>query len=240
MFGRCWVLPERSHSGTIVLVAPAAQFPAAMVRRWPDRDVGPFALRVCVGIMDGVLSIIGIELYADRARPRSLGSSRRSTGSIDFSEPDFPDFLLDDVPDVPHRIDAKVLRDLAPGKLLSEWKALHRQQLDSFLAEYGTASAASDLGRLLLASVERSETKRHRVPRPEQRADRGLGRLHWQAVAEVYRDALERGDAPTSAVAHKFNVSKSAAAKWVAKCRALWLLPPTSQGRSSVKGAKTS
>jgi transposase len=55
-------------------------------------------------------------------------------------------------------------------------------------------------------------------------------------VADIYRDALEHGEAPTSAVAAKFVVSKSAAAKWVAKCRKLGLLPPTTQGRSIVRG----
>jgi transposase len=54
-------------------------------------------------------------------------------------------------------------------------------------------------------------------------------------VAEVYRDALERGEAPTKAIQEKFPASKSAAAKWVAKCRALGLLPPTTRGRSVIK-----
>ena len=72
---------------------------------------------------------------------------KASPGGIDFSEIDFPNFMLDDVP---HRIDAKALRDLAPGRLLAEWKAARREQLDSFLREFGTAAAASELGRLLL------------------------------------------------------------------------------------------
>jgi len=188
--------------------------------------VGPFALQVSVGIVDGVLSIIGIELYGDRVRPELF--SLKSQGGIEFSE-GFPGGLLDEVP---HRIGAKVLRDLAPGKLLDEWKAANRQRLDSFLDNYGTAAAASDLGRLLLGSVERYETKRARVPGPRVS---GLGPLHWQAVAEVYRDALERSEAPTKAVQEKFQASKSAAAKWVAKCRTLGLLPPTTRGRSVIK-----
>ena len=54
---------------------------------------------------------------------------------------------------------------------------------------------------------------------------------HWQQVAGVYRDAAKRGDAPTKAVAEWGQVSKSAAAKWVARCRDLGLLPPTQRGR---------
>jgi transposase len=52
-------------------------------------------------------------------------------------------------------------------------------------------------------------------------------------VAEVYRDAWARGEPPTRGVADHFTISKSAAAKQVAKAREMGLLPPTSRGKSS-------
>jgi len=56
-------------------------------------------------------------------------------------------------------------------------------------------------------------------------------REDWEKVAATYRDALEAGSrAPTKAVQKKFEVSHSTAADWVAKCRKLRLLPPTSRG----------
>lgn len=53
---------------------------------------------------------------------------------------------------------------------------------------------------------------------------------HWAEVAEVYREGWQRGT-PTKAVAEHFTVSKSTAAKWVARCRTLGLLPVTSKGK---------
>jgi hypothetical protein len=187
---------------------------------------------ISVGLVDGALSIIGIEIYGDRVRPPLPWSRLKSEGGTDGFAAVFPNHVFID--DEPHRIDAKVLRELAPGRLLEEWKAANREKLDKFQRERGTAAEASDLGRLLLGLVERSETKRGRMPGPRVS---GLGSLHWKAVAEVYRDALERGDPPTQAVKAKWKVSKSAAAKWVAKCRALGLLPATSRGRPLGKQA---
>lgn len=61
---------------------------------------------------------------------------------------------------------------------------------------------------------------------------------HWAEVARIYTAAWRSGDGegsqrrPTKAVQEHFNVSKSTAAKWVAKCRnELGLLGPTTKGR---------
>jgi hypothetical protein len=63
-------------------------------------------------------------------------------------------------------------------------------------------------------------------------------------VAEVYQAAWARRPDPTAAVAEAFGLSKSAAAKRVARARARGFLPPTTQGkpggvpaRSRKKGA---
>lgn len=46
----------------------------------------------------------------------------------------------------------------------------------------------------------------------------------------MYDIACARGEPPTRAVADHFKVSRTAAAKWVARCRGKGLLPPTRQG----------
>jgi hypothetical protein len=60
------------------------------------------------------------------------------------------------------------------------------------------------------------------------------GPEHFREVAEVYRSAFAIGMPPTLAVAKRFTVTKSTAAKWIAKARALGLLPPTTRGRARV------
>lgn len=55
---------------------------------------------------------------------------------------------------------------------------------------------------------------------------------HWNKVAKIYSAALASGKRPTSTVATQLDVSKTTAAKWVARCRAQGLLPATTKGRA--------
>ncbi len=57
---------------------------------------------------------------------------------------------------------------------------------------------------------------------------------HFVEVARVYREAYARNRTPTRAVATHFQTTEAAAAKWVARCRELGLLPPTTQGKAKV------
>lgn len=58
------------------------------------------------------------------------------------------------------------------------------------------------------------------------------GEDHWRDVAEVYREAHRSGEAPTRAVAEVFGVSRTAAGKWVARCREAGLLGRTEQRKA--------
>ncbi len=58
------------------------------------------------------------------------------------------------------------------------------------------------------------------------------GPEHFEEVARVYSDAWQRREAPTKAVAEHWTVSKSTAAKWVARTRDLGLLGPTRRGKA--------
>ena len=59
------------------------------------------------------------------------------------------------------------------------------------------------------------------------------GSVDLAEVAEIYARSTKH---PTSAVAHHFGISQSAAAKRVARCRAAGLLPPTIRGRETLPG----
>lgn len=74
-----------------------------------------------------------------------------------------------------------------------------------------------------------AEWERQRSVRPGRK---GYGADHYSKVAEIYREAAALGNAPTRAVAEHFVVSKSAAAKWVARARGIGLLPPTQRGKA--------
>lgn len=60
--------------------------------------------------------------------------------------------------------------------------------------------------------------------------------LSLEQVAQVYREAAVATNAPTRAVAEAFQLSRSAAAKRVARARAAGLLPPTERGRARAGG----
>jgi hypothetical protein len=63
------------------------------------------------------------------------------------------------------------------------------------------------------------------------------GPEHWDEVARVYHEGFQNRT-PTRAVARHFKVSDTAAAKWIAKCRKLGLLPETTRGKARVVQAR--
>lgn len=61
---------------------------------------------------------------------------------------------------------------------------------------------------------------------------KGYGAEHFAEVATIYQREALLGTKPTLAVAEHFVVSKSAAAKWVARARVMGLLPPARKGKA--------
>jgi hypothetical protein len=64
------------------------------------------------------------------------------------------------------------------------------------------------------------------------------GPEHYAEVARVYRAAFAENRTPTRIVARHFKVTPTTAAKWVARCRELGLLPPTSRGKARIHSEK--
>jgi hypothetical protein len=56
-----------------------------------------------------------------------------------------------------------------------------------------------------------------------------------QAVADLYRKAIEEGQPPTREIADSMHVGRSTAARWVAKARERGYLGPAIQGRAGEK-----
>lgn len=134
------------------------------------------------------------------------------------------------------------LRELPLGRLIEEAREEYRQGLRTSSAiEPGTDSwdpnVSAEEREELLALMRTDVEERLRLA-GENAGTRRRGRPpaygpeHFARVAEIYRDAWRDGENPTVAVAERMHVSRSAAAKWVARARGLGLLPETSRGRA--------
>jgi hypothetical protein len=71
-----------------------------------------------------------------------------------------------------------------------------------------------------------AQPKRGRPPK--------YGPEHFAKVAQVYSEAHANRRTPTRAVAKHFKATESQAAKWVARCRELGLLPKTTRGKARI------
>jgi hypothetical protein len=113
-------------------------------------------------------------------------------------------------------------------------------------------SAKEQVTHLLAAEIRQKGKGFHFVSVPVHTpASRKGGRRplygpqHFQEVAKVYAETWQLGrKAPTTAVAERWHVTPSTAAKWVARARQMRLLGPTEQGHAgglipSVKPEKT-
>lgn len=112
-------------------------------------------------------------------------------------------------------IDARVRDSIAHHPSQPPDHPSHPTDLLTFVSRQADRTAAA------AAAIEEGPAGRGRPPV----YDAG----HWSLVATTYLDALGSG-APTATVAERFSVSRSTAAKWVARCRDHGLLPPTTRG----------
>ena len=124
----------------------------------------------------------------------------------------------------PRALTAEALRALPFGSLVAK-----RRPEAGVTLRVGQAVAHEEA--LPITPVKRRRGGRPPIYGPE----------HWQEVARIYTEAWAKNKTPTRAVARHWGVSESAAAKWVAKCRDLGLLPKTTKGKARAGGqTKTS
>jgi len=115
----------------------------------------------------------------------------------------------------PQPIGAALLRDLPIGRIITAQRA---QLADELRAE----SQQPD------SQTERLELEADLLTRPRTRK---WSEHELEEVARVYRDAQQFG-APVKAVAERYGIAHSTAAKRVMAARSAGYLPPTVRGRS--------
>jgi hypothetical protein len=130
---------------------------------------------------------------------------------------------IDPPRDAPREIDARALPGGSPELNVKVWRSISLPTVirQALMFEVDTGDSVNDLLRSISPGDREAYNDRSRIYPHE----------YFENVAAVYQDAQLAGEAPTKAVATKFKVTRSAAAKHVARCRAMGLLGATTQGR---------
>ncbi len=118
-------------------------------------------------------------------------------------------------------ITAALLRKFPVGELMASARR-HHKDLERWIAE--------SIPEQRTEALERAEAWEGSMA--GRSGPKGYGAAHFAEVAVIYREEAMRGNKPTQAVADHFVVSKSAAAKWVARARTMGLLPAAQKGKA--------
>lgn len=172
---------------------------------WPDVKKGPYLVAVTLDSVDGRLEVVGVEMWG-REPVTDKWMNRFPGESAEVITSTALRLPLD-------RIANRVLEQIrSTASFIAHKPDRFSQGQRENWQSLSALRGAQDPGRPPLYNDE-----------------------HWTAVAQTYTEAVAKHAKPTMAVAQRFNVSKSTAAKWVAKCRKLDLLPPTSRGKSAAQ-----
>jgi len=217
---------------------------------WPDPKLGPWTVAVHWRTIEGRPECTGLDLRRGtridgRALPGVVPTPITASALRDLR----PDALIRAAR--ARRIEGlKASIDAGHEYIRSENEAAGRGRTaqSPFTTAKGSRTRKSELGAPATAGL-RSRVDSLRAPRswPQDSKPRGRPKgkdtyppEHWERVADVYRKAWKAGvKGPTSDVEVQFDVSYSAAAKWISKCRTKGLLPPTTRGKAAGGPSKT-
>lgn len=181
---------------------------------WPDETRGPWRIEVGWEVLGGRWEAVALNVspsgYAPLAPLRAVDVRGLRLGEIvERSRPQ----LLDEVD-----------REGALASVPSTLQRLDRQTADNpWRSDAERAEAVERAATLEPAVREAAETlaalEGVKPPRAKPGRPALYGPEHWAEVAAIYRDAHIHGLRPTRAVAEKWHVERSTAAKWVARCR---------------------
>lgn len=163
---------------------------------------GPWNVQFHWGVIDGAATCVGITVWGNVA-PLDHNRVRELPGGA-------------------RAVTSSTLHGMAVGGLAARSRAGLTTWLTAWYRE-------RDLDQLTpeQQKVAAAWTDSHRMRRGGWPAD------HLPQVAAFYAARVREGDpAPTKAVHKHWNVSHSAAAKWIARCRAAGLLDKTEKGRA--------
>ena len=207
-------MTNRSRSGSVHRMAVA---PRETDFLWPDRKTGPWWVKVWWRVQRGVPTPVGFSITSWVDEKSTEWSGPHNALPWETEDVELP------------KIDGQFIRALPMGNLLD----VARKQLADFLNLHSTREPEADWPQEWVESLRKWQAEL--VPEREAvnsgRRGRDLGDAHYREVAEVYAAALQAGESPTKAVLEHFTVSKSAAAKKVARARDRGFLPKTSRGR---------
>ena len=190
---------------------------------WPDKVRGPWYVRAWWA-------------HVDRDQPEPVGVWLWHGAAPDPADATGHAFIP--LPGGPRPVVATAVRDLPMGTILAALRKDAAERMDHNRAIVAAADLPAELEYVradLLGDRPFTVERGARGRPPTYNAD------HWAQVAAVYRAARRdpTNRAETQTVAGHFTVSRSTAAKWVAKCRALGLLRPTERGRAGERLATT-
>lgn len=186
-------------------------------RGWPDGGKGPYRIEIHLAVVAGRLECVGLLIghlggFAFGADSQDyLGAEGFKRVPYNAHQPPIPAALLRDIK-LPDLIEEAIGDN---PETLEKWSKSDPHQ---WLEDYEDMPQKA---RNSLAAIEARKKPKGRKGHPPG---------HWIEVAAVYTKAYKRQQAPTKAVADHFGVSKSTAAKYVAKARHLGLLPETKRG----------
>ncbi len=193
---------------------------------WPDPEKGPWFVEVWSRVQHGVPTPVGLRILgwnptdslddpsgAELSKARALAALPRAEDPVPFP-----------------RLTSSVLRSLPIGQLFNEAhdalaSALHDLVIPDELTARWSAAGQEE------ASAWNDEIRKEAQGFGGPTGGRDLGDDHYREVARIYSEAVKAGQSPTAAVAAHFAVSKSAAAKKVARARDRQFLPSTTRGR---------
>lgn len=178
--------------------------------RWPDPVNGPWTMLLHFQRLGGREECVGFEIWGGTPPARHTSGRDplpfRPIRAVDVRRPPFAE-LVDGA------------RRMAVGsarRLLAEEEASEDRPGDGPL---------EPAVRAFLQERAAAFGGRKAAGRPPT-----YGPDHFAEVADVYRAAWAETGKPLEAISERWNVSKSAAGKWAARCREMGLLPRTSRG----------
>lgn len=194
-----------------------ASIPTAISTLWPDEAVGPWLVTVWWRVQHGTATPVGLELTCwqddewDPELKTAFGMLPEPGADTEFPV-----------------IGSQMVKALPIGQILSQSRQALLESLTSDQLPFGWSEEDRDL-----FEQEQAELRDEFEPALQAgvRGARDLGDAHYAEVASVYAGAVREGRPPTAAVAAHFTLSKSAAAKQVARARERNLLPKTTRGR---------
>jgi len=189
---------------------PEARIPAVI--RWPHRVKGPWTIRLHFKKIGGREECVGFEFWGGSPVDESPAYGPlppKVLRAADIRKPPFAELVA---------ASREAAVQGAQRLLESADPAAERPDTDE--ATPLDPATEQYLRQRVVAFGDGSAAGRPQMYGPEFYAE----------VADVYRKAWKKTGKPLVAIMEQWPVSKSAAAKWVAKCRKMDLLPKTQRG----------